>query len=235
MFTGDPDQSIYGWRGARIANILRFESDYPQAKVIRLEENFRSSPEILAAADSLIAHNSQRKEKHLIPTQPSGPNVKALLYENGNDEADGIAGRIFKNVESGRWKPSDVAIFYRTNALSRQIEMALQRQRVPYQIASGVAFYERAEIKDAVAYLRLISNPSDRAAFKRIVNSPLRGLGETSRNRLLAWADEHGLTPLEACLRAKEVPKLGGQGDLRLQDFRGADEELFSSRFGVGG
>ena len=210
--TGDPDQSIYGWRGARIANILRFESDYPQAKVIRLEENFRSSPEILAAADSLIAHNSQRKEKQLIPTQPSGPLVKSLLYENGSDEADGIAGRIFASVEAGRWKPSDVAIFYRTNALSRQVEMALQRQRVPYQIAAGVAFYERAEIKDAIAYLRLVSNPNDRAAFTRVVNRPLRGLGETSRNRLLAWADQQGLTPLEACPRAKEVtPKLGAK------------------------
>ena len=210
--TGDPDQSIYGWRGARIANILQFESDYPQAKVIRLEENFRSSPEILSAADSLIAHNSQRKEKQLIPTQPSGPNVKSLLYENGSDEADGVAGRIFKNVESARWKPSDVAIFYRTNALSRQVEMALQRQRVPYQIASGVAFYERTEIKDAVAYLRLVSNPNDRAAFTRVVNKPLRGLGETSRKRLLAWADSQGLTPLEACPRAKEVqPKLGAK------------------------
>lgn len=210
--TGDPDQSIYGWRGARIANILRFENDYPQTKVIRLEENFRSSPEILAAADRLIARNSQRKEKRLIATQPSGPPVKTLLYENGSDEAEGIASRIKASVEAGKWRPSDVAIFYRTNALSRQLELALQRLRVPHQIAAGVAFYERAEIKDAIAYLRLISNPSDRAAFKRVVNSPLRGLGETSRNKLLAWADQQGITPLDACPRAKEVlPKLGAK------------------------
>lgn len=206
--TGDPDQSIYGWRGARIANILRFEKDFPAAQLVRLEENFRSSPEILQAADSLIAHNSQRKEKHLIATRPSGPPVKALLYENGNDEADGIAGRIRLKIDDGEWKPSDVAIFYRTNALSRQAELALQRMKVPYQIAAGVAFYERTEIKDAIAYLRLISNPSDRAAFMRIINKPLRGLGETSRNRLLHWADREGLDPLEACLRAKEVGKL---------------------------
>ena len=210
--TGDPDQSIYGWRGARIANILRFENDYPQTKVIRLEENFRSSPEILSAADSLIARNSQRKEKQLIATQPSGPPVKTLLYENGSDEAEGIASRIKASVEAGKWRPSDIAIFYRTNALSRQLELALQRLRVPHQIAAGVAFYERAEIKDAIAYLRLISNPSDRAAFKRVVNSPLRGLGETSRNKLLAWADQQGITPLDACPRAKEVlPKLGAK------------------------
>ena len=206
--TGDPDQSIYGWRGARIANILRFEKDFPSAKLIRLEENFRSSPEILAAADSLIANNSQRKEKSLIATQPSGPPVRGLLFENGNDEAEGIARRIQQAVEAGRWKPSDVAIFYRTNALSRQVELALQRMKVPYQIAAGVAFYERAEIKIAVSYLRLISNPSDRAAFVRVVNKPLRGLGETSRNRLLTWADREGLSPLEACPRAKEVGKL---------------------------
>ena len=218
--TGDPDQSIYGWRGARIANILRFEHDYPQAKVIRLEENFRSSPEILAAADSLITNNSQRKEKHLIATQPSGPAVKSLLFENGNDEADGIATRIQSAVEAGRWRPSDVAIFYRTNALSRQVEMALQRVRLPYQIAAGVAFYERAEIKDAIAYLRLISNPNDRAAFIRVVNKPLRGLGETSRKRLLEWADQQGLTPLEACLRSKEVtPKLGAKATFGFKMF----------------
>lgn len=218
--TGDPDQSIYGWRGARIANILRFECDYPQAKVIRLEENFRSTPEILAAADSLITHNTQRKEKHLIATRPNGPSVRSLLYENGNDEADGIAGRIALAVEECRWTASGVAIFYRTNALSRQIEMALQRQRIPYQIAAGVAFYERAEIKDAIAYLRLVSNPNDRAAFKRVVNTPLRGLGESSRNKLLAWADQNGLTPIEACLRAKEVlPKLSTKASLGFKVF----------------
>jgi DNA helicase-2/ATP-dependent DNA helicase PcrA len=217
--TGDPDQSIYGWRGARIANILRFEKDFPSAKLIRLEENFRSSPEVLAAADSLIAHNTQRKEKHLIATQPSGPPVKGLLYENGNDEADGIAGRIRLAIDDGNWRPSDVAIFYRTNALSRQVELALQRMKVPYQIAAGVAFYERAEIKDAVAYLRLIANPRDRAAFIRVVNKPLRGLGETSRNRLLAWADREGLAPLEACLRAKEVGKINAKAVFSFKIF----------------
>ncbi len=181
--TGDPDQSIYGWRGARIANILRFEKDFPAAKLIRLEENFRSSPEVLAAADSLIAHNTQRKEKHLIATQPSGPPVKGLLYENGNDEADGIAGRIRLAIDDGNWRPSG-----RGDLLSHQRPLAAGRTRaaadeVPYQIAAGVAFYERAEIKDAIAYLRLIANPRDRAAFIRVVNKPLRGLGETSRNR----------------------------------------------------
>jgi len=205
--TGDPDQSIYSWRGAQIENILRFEREYPDTKVIRLEENFRSTQTIVRSADRLISHNRQRKEKRLVTNNPEGEPVALLCFRDEALEADGIAQRIQSLAEGGRdW--SDFAVFMRVNALSRQLERALTRRRVPHQVAAGAAFFERAEVKDLIAYLRLAQNPADRAAFSRVINTPARNLGETSRQRLLRWADEQGLTPLDACARAREVPKL---------------------------
>lgn len=224
--TGDPDQSIYGWRGARIANILRFEHDFPQAKVVRLEHNFRSCAAILRSADSLIAHNSQRKAKSLIATRDEGEAVDLLLYSDGNAEADGIAQRIREAVDSGARKYQDFAVFYRVNALSRTLEMALLRNRIPLQVAQGVAFYDRAEIKDMLSYLRLVYNPADRTAFLRVVNTPLRGLGDTSQKKLMAFADREGLTPLEACRRAKEIPKLSAKAIVGFQSFGRTMEAL---------
>lgn len=206
--TGDPDQSIYGWRGARIENILRFERDFPTAKTIRLEQNFRSTQRILSSADALIAHNQQRKEKSLITDNDEGEPVRLLSFPDSRDEADGIASKIRELVDSGDCNWNEIAVFYRVNALSRQLEMALMRQRVPVQVAAGVAFYDRAEIKDLLAYLRLIENPADETAFLRIVNKPLRGLGKTSQNRLIRWAAVNHLTLPEASARANEVPKL---------------------------
>jgi DNA helicase-2/ATP-dependent DNA helicase PcrA len=186
--TGDPDQSIYGWRGAKIANILRFEADYPNAKVVRLEQNFRSTPQILEAADRLIAHNVHRKAKSLIPQNDDGPPVELLSFADGHQEAESIAADIYRQVHSGARKWSDFAIFYRVNALSREMELALVRQKVPYQVAAGAAFYDRAEIKDMLAYLRLVCNPADQAAFLRVVNTPARGIGRTTQVKLLTWA-----------------------------------------------
>ena len=206
--TGDPDQSIYGWRGARIENILRFERDYPQARVIRLEENFRSTRAILRSADRLIGHNRQRKVKALVTENAEGEPVELLYFRNEVHEADGLARHMRQIVEEQGRDWSDVAIFMRVNALSRQIELALTRHRIPAQVAAGAAFFDRAEVKDMLAYLRLIYNPADRAAFSRVVNTPIRGLGETSRRRLLRWADESGVTPLEAARRSAEVPQL---------------------------
>jgi DNA helicase-2/ATP-dependent DNA helicase PcrA len=206
--TGDPDQSIYGWRGAQIENILRFERDFPGAKIVRLQENFRSTKAILRSADKLIAHNRQRKAKSLVTDNAEGEPVELLRFAEGVSEADGIARRIRELVDAGARRCGDFAVFYRVNALSRELERALTRYRLPLQVAAGVAFYERAEIKDMLAYLRLIYNSADRAAFLRVVNSPLRGLGETSQQRLARWADEQGLTLLEAAERAREVPKL---------------------------
>ena len=221
--TGDPDQSIYGWRGARIENILRFERDYPQARIVRLEENFRSTKAILRSADRLIGHNRQRKAKSLITDNDEGTPVELLCYDNESAEAEGIAARIEQFVKSGDRTCRDFAVFFRVNALSRHLELSLLRRGVPYQVAAGVAFYERAEIKDVLAYLRLVYNPADRAAFLRVVNSPLRGLGETSQRRIAKWADEHRLTLLEAARRAKEIPGLSKRA---VQGFRAFAEMI---------
>ncbi|TWT43087.1 ATP-dependent DNA helicase PcrA [Thalassoglobus neptunius] len=217
--TGDPDQSIYGWRGARIENILRFERDFPTAQTIRLEQNFRSTGLILRSADSLIACNRQLKAKKLFTAQADGEPVRLLIFPDSRAEAAGIAQEIRDLVDTGDYQWSDVAIFYRVNALSRQVETALMRHRVPFQVASGVAFYDRAEIKDLLAYLRLVENPLDHTAFLRIVNKPLRGLGKTSQNRLLRWAQLNHLTPLEACVRASEVPKLSKRAIVGFRRF----------------
>ncbi len=163
--TGDPDQSIYGWRGARIENILRFEADYPRAAVIRLEENFRSTKSILRAADALIAHNVRRKAKTMRTDNPEGQPVELLRFDDAQAEAEGVAQAIRVGAETGQLRYSDAAIFYRINALSREFEIALARNHVPFQVAAGQAFYDRAEVKDVIAYLRLIANPQDRSAF----------------------------------------------------------------------
>ncbi len=206
--TGDPDQSIYGWRGARIENILRFERDFPAAKTIRLEQNFRSTKSILRSADALIDHNQQRKQKSLITDNEEGDPVHLLCFPDSRDEAEGIAVKIRDLVDVEGYTWNQIAVFYRVNALSRQLEMALMRHRIPVQVAAGVAFYDRAEIKDLLAYLRLIENPADATAFLRIVNKPLRGLGKTSQNRLVRWAAINHLTLVQAAARAGEVPKL---------------------------
>ena len=157
--TGDPDQSIYGWRGAQIENILRFERDFPGVALVRLEENFRSTPEILAAADELIRHNVNRKPKRLKAMRESGQPVELRLYVDGQNEASSIAAEIQSLVQSGQRGWNDFAIFYRVNSLSRTVETALSRLKIPYQVAGGLAFYERAEIKDILGYLRLIEKP----------------------------------------------------------------------------
>ena len=206
--TGDPDQSIYGWRGARIENILRFEQDFPNATVVRLEQNFRSTKEILLAADSLIVHNVHRKAKELVTENLQGEPVELLYCEDGRQEAEMIAKTVREIAEAEKRPWSDFAIFYRVNALSRELEQAFARERIPLQVAAGVAFYERAEIKDTLSYLHLVHNPSDTVAFRRIVNKPARGLGKTSLNRLINWAEQQETTLLEAAKRAKEVPRL---------------------------
>jgi DNA helicase II / ATP-dependent DNA helicase PcrA len=217
--TGDPDQSIYGWRGARIDNILHFERDFPSAEVVRLERNFRSTKEILKAADSLIRHNKQRKHKELVTENPDGTPVELLWFDDERSEADGIAARIKQRVESESAAWSDFAIVYRVNALSRAVERALARHNIPYQIAAGVAFYERAEIKDVLAYLRLIHNPHDVAAFRRVINTPLRGIGKTSQIRISAHAAAERLSLIECCLRPQEIPKLSKRASISVRKF----------------
>jgi DNA helicase-2/ATP-dependent DNA helicase PcrA len=217
--TGDPDQSIYGWRGAEIGNILRFERDYPDTRVVRLEQNYRSTPEILRVADRLIAHNTRRKAKDLFTENPAGPEPELLCFLDERDEADGIARMIVDQVEQEGRRWSDFAIFYRINALSRGIEQSLVRAKIPYQVAAGVAFYERTEIKDVLAYLRLIHNPADRTAFLRIVNVPARSLGKTSVERLVKWADATGLSPLDMARAAGDVTGLSKKAVAAFKDF----------------
>ncbi len=182
--TGDPDQSIYGWRGADLNNILDFEKDYPQVHVVRLEQNYRSTPSILRVADALITHNVRRKKKRLFTENPDGPPVRVVVYESTKEEADDIVSQIAGELHRGQQTAQDFAVFYRTNALSRAFEHAFHDYGIPYQIVNGVEFYQRKEIKDALAYLRLINNPRDDVALQRIINVPPRRIGKTTLQRL---------------------------------------------------
>lgn len=191
--TGDPDQSIYAWRGADIQNILDFESDYPDAAVVRLEQNFRSTGTILAAASSLISHNTRRKHKDLWTSGEVGAAVRVWTCEDERIEARHIADDICERLEGGA-EPGDIAIFYRINALSRVLEDALRSRHVPYQIARGIEFYGRKEIKDVLAYLRAIENPADETALFRAMGAPARGIGRVTMEKIRLLAREKGVT-----------------------------------------
>ncbi len=191
--TGDPDQSIYGWRGANIQNILDFEKDYPNAKIIRLEQNYRSTPQILAAADAVIEHNVHRKPKKLVTDNPPGLPVRLTRCVDQQEEAHSIAHEMAAEIRAGRRKAGDFAIFYRMNALSRNLEHALRRENVPFQLIRGLEFFNRKEVKDVMAYLRLAYNPADTVSFSRIINEPARGIGKTTLNKLAAHASEQGI------------------------------------------
>ncbi len=205
--TGDPDQSIYGWRGADIRNILEFEQDFPKARIIRLEQNYRSTARILSAADALIKVNCRRKDKALWTQNAGGAAVRVVARDRAEDEADFLVAEIQAQVAGGG-SLDDVAVFYRVNSLSRIVEEAFLRAGVPYQIARGTEFYNRKEIKDVLAYLRLLVNPADELALRRSINTPSRGIGKTSIDRLLAFAHAGGLSALEAARRAAEIPGL---------------------------
>ncbi len=206
--TGDPDQSIYAWRGANLHNILQFEEDFPTARVVRLEQNYRSTPEILAAADAVIAHNKKRKKKALWTHNPGGAQITVAECEDSHAEAAFLASQIRRYVaDGGRY--GDMAVFYRTNALSRNIEAGLRGAQIPYQVARGVAFYHRKEIRDVLAYLKLVANPLDRVSFERIVNTPPRGLGKTTVERVIAYAESTKQTALEAIREPEQIPDAG--------------------------
>jgi DNA helicase-2/ATP-dependent DNA helicase PcrA len=221
MVVGDDDQSIYGWRGADVRNILDFEHDFPGAAVIRLEQNYRSTATILATANHVVAENVRRKGKTLRTDAGPGERVTVVEASDERDEADWIAGEIrTRRRESGRTL-RDFVVLYRTNSQSRAFEESFIRQDLPYQIIGGTRFYERREIMDVLAYLRLISNPKDGGAFDRVVNYPRRGIGDTTQARLLAWATERGITPLEAAAQASHCPDLRGQASPALVAFAG--------------
>jgi len=191
---GDSDQSIYRWRGADIANILSFEKDYPAAKVVFLEQNYRSTKSILAAANKVIERNPSRKPKNLWTENEDGQKLNYYQGTTERDEALFVVDKIQDLIHSKKYSPHDIAILYRTNAQSRAIEDALMKSTISYQMVGGTRFYDRKEIKDMIAYLRLITNPDDDFSFERVVNEPKRGIGATSIDRLRAYATDHGIS-----------------------------------------
>ncbi len=216
MVVGDDDQSIYGWRGADIRNILDFETAFSGALTVRLEQNYRSSEVILSAANAVISENVDRKGKTLRTDRLGGERITLVTTSSETDEARWIADQIEARMsEEPGLAYREMSILYRTNAQSRALEDVFRRRGLPYQIVGGVRFYERREIQDVLGYLRLISNPLDAGAFERVVNYPRRGVGNTSLERLSAWADARGMSLLEAAARADGVPDLpkgGGRG-----------------------
>jgi DNA helicase-2/ATP-dependent DNA helicase PcrA len=216
---GDPNQSIYRWRGSDIRNILDFERDYPDAKVVRLAENFRSTKAILHVADGLIAHNKERKEMTLYTANPEGQKPEVLLFETGVEEAELVVRRIREAVESGRRHYRDFAILMRVNALTRSLETAFLKQRVPFQIVRGLAFFERKENRDVLAYLRLLVNPRDDLSFLRAVNEPARGIGKTSLEHLQKYAEPRELSLLSAAAQVDKIPAIKGRAASGLKGF----------------
>ncbi len=202
--TGDPDQSIYHWRGANIRNILEFEKDYPNAAVIRLEENYRSTKAILTTASSLISHNKKRKEKALWTSRSGGDDVKIVLCDDEHAEANYVVQAI-RQHQAGGGGYGDVAVFYRLNSFSRVLEEAMVKEGVPYRIARGVEFYNRREVKDVLAYLKVLVNPADDVSCRRIINVPKRGIGSTSVGRLAAHAARRGISLLAAAGEPEEA------------------------------
>jgi len=216
---GDPDQSIYAWRGADIQNILDFEKDYPDAKVVRLEQNYRSSKTILRIASQLIANNQRRKEKSLWTENDNGEKAQLYLCQDEHDEADLMMRQLRQLNENCGYAWNQMAIFYRMNSLSRVMEDALRRANVPYQIARGVEFYNRKEIKDVLAYLRVVANPSDEISLNRIVNVPPRGVGDAALKQIAAHASAFGLTLWQAMEQASSIASLSSRAASGARQF----------------
>lgn len=226
---GDDDQSIYSFRGADITNILNFEKDFPACEVIKLEQNYRSTESILGAANAIIAHNTERKDKTLWTAKAGGNKIKLLNLANQDAEAKYVAAQI---IDMRRADPtlnySDFAILYRLNALSRSLEFALRDQGIEYRIYGSVRFFDRKEIKDVLAYLRLLANPYDGISFSRIINVPRRGIGDITQAAVLNLAETASITPLEVCRRAGDFPGLE-RAAYKLQTFAALMDELAAS------
>jgi len=225
---GDDDQSIYGWRGAKIENIKRFEQNYANTKVVRLEQNYRSTSTILAAANALIDNNSGRMGKTLWTQGKKGDLITSYAALNEEDEALFVARTVQKYFNEGG-NLRDIGILYRSNAQSRVLEEALVRLGVPYSIYGGLRFFERAEIKDALAYIKLAVNLKDNAAFERVVNVPPRGIGKVSLDKLRELADSSSQTLFETAKEAVETKMISGKARAGLLDFIEIIEELAST------
>jgi DNA helicase II / ATP-dependent DNA helicase PcrA len=225
---GDADQSIYAFRGATIRNILQFEADYPDATVVLLEQNYRSTQTILSAANAVIAKNPDRKPKRLWSDAGPGEQIVGYIAENEHDEAAWVAGEIDRLADEHSIRPCDVAIFYRTNAQSRVFEEVFIRVGMPYKVVGGVRFYERREVRDALAYLRVLVNPTDTVSLRRIVNVPKRGIGDRAEACLDAYAERERTTFWEALRHCEDVPGLATRSLNAVQQFVTLVEELMA-------
>ena len=224
---GDPDQSVYGFRGADIRNVLEFEKDFPGAREIALEQNYRSTNNILQAANAVIRHNRERKDKNLWSELGEGDPVRVVEVEDEHSEARYVAAEIALLVEEG-YSGREIAVFYRTNAQSRVLEDVLVRQGIAYQVIGGPRFYERAEVKDLVAYLQVIDNPFDALSLLRIANRPRRGIGDSTLSRLMTFADQAEITLWEAMDRAEQAG-VGTAPQKALASFRTMIQSLMSA------
>jgi DNA helicase II / ATP-dependent DNA helicase PcrA len=233
MVVGDEDQSIYGFRHADIRNILDFEHDFPEAEVVKLEQNYRSTQTILSAANAVVERNRERRPKELWTEIEGGEPVQLSELGDEHEEARWVAAEIERLGEEHGVGRADVAVFYRTNAMSRVLEDTLVRYEVPYQVIGGTKFYDRAEVKDAVAYLSLLLNPADQVSFLRVINSPRRGIGNTTQGRLASYANTAGLTIWEVAERAEEVPGLSAGAVKNVTRFF-ATMELLKARVDSG-
>ncbi|MBA2545875.1 MAG: ATP-binding domain-containing protein, partial [Solirubrobacterales bacterium] len=206
---GDDSQAIYGFRGADVRNILEFEKDFPDAAVVKLEQNYRSTQTILSAANAVISNNPSNLDKNLWTEAGDGEKIVVSQLDDEHAEARFVAGEIEGLVTDEGFTRDQIAVFYRTNAMSRVLEDIMVRYELPYQVIGGTKFYERAEIKDAIAYLQLLVNPADAVSFSRVVNSPRRGIGDTSQARMISHANTTGQTVWEIALAPETVPGLG--------------------------
>ena len=216
---GDADQSIYAFRGATIRNILDFEEDYPNATVILLEQNYRSTQVILSAANAVIARNPARKAKRLWTDSGDGERIVGYVADNEHDEAAFVAQEVDRLQDAREARPCDVAVFYRTNAQSRVFEEVFIRVGLPYKVVGGVRFYERREVRDLLAYLRTVANPADTVSLRRILNTPKRGIGDRAEACVAALADRERISFADALRRAEEAPGIATRSLKAVQDF----------------
>ena len=223
---GDADQSIYAFRGATIRNIVEFEQDYPDAKVILLEQNYRSTQNILAAANAVVSQNQGRKPKNLWSDQGAGPPIVGYVADNEHDEAAFVAEEVDRLTDAGQATPGQVAVFYRTNAQSRVFEEVFIRVGLPYRVVGGVRFYERREVRDLLAYLRLIANPADEVSLRRVLNVPKRGIGDRAEEYVAAFAQREGSTFAQALARPADVPGLAARSASAIAGFNALIGEL---------
>ncbi|GAA3316977.1 DNA helicase PcrA [Nonomuraea dietziae] len=230
---GDADQSIYAFRGATIRNILEFERDYPDARTILLEQNYRSTQNILAAANSVISRNESRKPKNLWSDQGDGPKIVGYVADNEHDEAMFVAQEVDKLTDEEGVRPGDVAVFYRTNAASRVFEEIFIRTGLPYKVVGGVRFYERKEVKDLLAYLRVLANPNDVVSLRRILNVPKRGIGDRAEAMVEALSSRERISFWEALRRAEEAYGMATRSLNAIREFVAMIDDLIGKAEGM--